>query len=64
MSQEDWESKLNALQNGELKEFQVLKDEFLAFREFLVKRSDFKHFQGTAQRGGNVTYIYSDTPRS
>lgn len=55
---------LNQLANGEIEKFQVKKEDFLEFRLHLVKREDFKHFRGVAERGGNVTYYYMDEPRS
>ncbi len=48
----------------EIKEYVVTKDVFYTFREVLVNREDFKHFIGNAQRGGQVIYTYSETPRS
>ncbi|RFB39101.1 abortive phage infection protein [Bacillus sp. dmp10] len=55
---------LDQLKNGEIKECVVMKDVFYTFREFLVSREDFKLFIGNAQRGGQVIYTYSETPRS
>ncbi|PDY91097.1 abortive phage infection protein [Bacillus tropicus] len=55
---------LEQLKNGEIKEYVVTKDVFYTFREVLVNREDFKHFIGNAQRGGQVIYTYSETPRS
>jgi len=45
-------------------EYVVTKDVFYTFREVVVNREDFKHFIGNAQRGGQVIYTYSETPRS
>ncbi|TQR20180.1 hypothetical protein [Psychrobacillus vulpis] len=59
-----YEEKLNMLQTGEIKELEILKDEFLPFREVLVKREDFKHFSGKASQGGHVVYTYLKLPRS
>ncbi|RHW31409.1 hypothetical protein D1B31_22270 [Neobacillus notoginsengisoli] len=55
---------LEQLKNGELAEYYVTKEDFLPFREVLVKRHDFKHFRGIAQRGGGVIYEYEKEPRS
>ncbi|AIE59457.1 hypothetical protein [Bacillus methanolicus] len=55
---------LDKLKNGEISEYYVSKDKFLSFRSVLVKRPDFKHFRGIAQRGGDVIYRYLETPRS
>lgn len=55
---------LNKLRDGELNEFHVTKEQFLAFRNVLVKREDFKHFRGIALHGGEVIYKYLQEPRS
>lgn len=62
--QESYEEKLNMLQNGDIKELVIEKNEFIAFRSILVLREDFKHFSGNAKQGGQVIYTYLDTPRS
>lgn len=61
---ESYEEKLELLKNGSVKALEITKEEFLAFREVLIKREDFKHFSGNAQQGGNVIYTYSELPRS
>jgi hypothetical protein len=55
---------LEKLKKGELSEFNVKKEEFMDFRQILVKRDDFKHFRGIGQRGGDVLYQYLEEPRS
>jgi hypothetical protein len=55
---------LQQLRNGEVKELHITKEEFLPFRQVLVKQEDFKHFRGIAQRGGGVLYQYLEVPRS
>lgn len=55
---------LEKLKKGELSEFYVKKEEFMVFRQVLVKRDDFKHFRGIGQRGGDVLYHYLQEPRS
>lgn len=55
---------LNKLRDGELNEYLVSKEQFLSFRNVLVKREDFKHFRGIAQHGGNVVYTYLQEARS
>ncbi|HDR7513479.1 abortive phage infection protein [Bacillus mobilis] len=55
---------LDQLKNGEIKEYVVTKDVFYTFRKVVVGREDFKHIIGNAQRGGQVIYTYSETPRS
>ncbi|MCZ0755491.1 hypothetical protein [Anoxybacillus sp. J5B_2022] len=55
---------LDDLRDGKIAELFVQKDDFLVFRSVLVKRSDFKHFRGIAQRGGHVIYHYLKEPRS
>lgn len=55
---------LDQLKNGEIQEYYVTKENFLDFRRILVKREDFKHYQGIAHRGGNILYRYLDQARS
>ncbi|MEH7128872.1 MULTISPECIES: hypothetical protein [Neobacillus] len=55
---------LNQLMTGELSEYYVKNDDFMEFRQVLVKRKDFKHFRGIGQRGGDVLYQYLKEPRS
>ncbi|MCK1996355.1 abortive phage infection protein [Psychrobacillus psychrodurans] len=62
--QESYEEKLNMLQNGDIQNIVVEKNEFIAFREVLVHREDFKHFSGNAEQGGRVVYTYLNNPRS
>ncbi|MEI4769729.1 hypothetical protein WAX74_08715 [Psychrobacillus sp. FJAT-51614] len=61
---ESFEEKLNMLQNGTIKTIEITKEEFLPFREVLLKREDFKHFTGKATQGGHVIYMYLQAPRS
>jgi len=55
---------LDRLMTGDLTEYYVTNDNFMEFREVLVKRKDFKHFRGIGQRGGDVLYHYLKEPRS
>ncbi|MGX6442134.1 hypothetical protein ACWM35_02715 [Neobacillus sp. K501] len=55
---------LDKLMNGELSEYYVKNEEFMVFRQVLVKRTDFKHFRGIAQRSGDVLYKYLKEARS
>jgi hypothetical protein len=55
---------LNRLMTGELSEYYVKNEDFMEFRQVLVKRKDFKHFRGIGQRGGDVLYQYLKEPRS
>ncbi|KKK34382.1 hypothetical protein WQ57_22785 [Mesobacillus campisalis] len=64
MTREEISMIFDSLKNGEIEEFLVAKQEFLRFREVLVQRRDFKHFRGIAQRGGDVLYTYTESPRS
>jgi hypothetical protein len=64
MNEEMINEVLDKLKKGEISEYYVSKDQFLQFRSVLVKRPDFKHFRGIAQRGGDVIYRYLETPRS
>jgi hypothetical protein len=64
MNKEMVDDILNRLMTGELSEYYVKKEDFMTFRDVLVKRKDFKHFRGIAQRGGDVLYQYLKEPRS
>ncbi|WP_042349125.1 hypothetical protein [Bacillus massiliigorillae] len=64
MNKEQAEELLEKLKLGEISEFTVSKEDFLTFREQLVKRSDFKHFRGNAKHGGVTTYTYLEEARS
>lgn len=55
---------LDSLMTGELSEYYVTKEDFMEVRQVLVKRKDFKHFRGIAQRNGDVLYQYLQEPRS
>ncbi|MEH7378695.1 MULTISPECIES: hypothetical protein [Bacillaceae] len=55
---------LDRLMTGEISEYYVTNDDFMEFRQVLVKRNDFKHFRGIGQRGGDVLYHYLKEPRS
>ncbi|MDF2856923.1 MAG: hypothetical protein K0Q87_2774 [Neobacillus sp.] len=55
---------LYKLMTGELREYYVKNENFMKFRQVLVKRPDFKHFRGIGQRGGDVLYEYLKEPRS
>lgn len=46
MNAEEAKDVLDKLANREMDEFRITKEEFLPFREVLVKREDFKHFRG------------------
>ncbi len=61
---EEFDKKMEQLKNGEIKFLEISKDEFLNFREFLVKREDFKYFSGNAMQGGKIVYTYLENPRS
>jgi hypothetical protein len=64
MNEEHITEILDKLMTGELSEYYVPKENFMDFRQVLVKREDFKHFRGIALRDGNVLYQYLAEPRS
>ena len=64
MEEEQIIQVLDQLKNGEIREYYVNKEDFLDFRRILVKREDFKHYQGIARRGGDVLYHYLGQARS
>ncbi|MCA1056641.1 hypothetical protein LCM10_16785 [Rossellomorea aquimaris] len=64
MEEKDILQMIESLRNNEVEEIRVGKDDFLSFRSVLVKQSDFKHFRGIAEHGGNIRYRYLETARS
>jgi hypothetical protein len=64
MTSEEVNEVLDQLKRGERSEYHVKKEEFISFRQVLVKREDFKNFRGIAQRGGEVVYQYIENARS
>lgn len=64
MNEQTIHDMFEKLKNKELNEFFVNKSDFLTVRMILVKRDDFKHFRGTALRGGDVVYQYMEEQRS
>lgn len=64
MNEQTIHDMFEKLKNKELNEFFVNKSDFLTVRMILVKRDDFKHFRGTALRGGDVLYQYMEEQRS
>lgn len=61
---EIYKKMIEQLKNGEIDSIEVTKEEFLKFREVLVKDLKFKHFRGEAKQGGNVIYTFLEIPRS
>lgn len=64
MDKEEISRVLDQLAAGELEAYKVSKEEFMAFREQLIERPDFKHFRGTAEHNAEVIYTYTEEPRS
>ena len=60
----NYETLLNQLRNKEIERLEITKEDFLAFRQVLVKDPQFKHFRGEAQQGGNIIYTFMEVPRS
>lgn len=61
---EKYKNMIEQLKNGEVNSIEIPKEEFLQFRELLVKDEMFKHFRGEAKQGGNVIFTFLDKPRS
>jgi hypothetical protein len=59
-----YEEMLDQLKSGEIQTLEIEKNDFLAFREVLIKREDFKHFSGNAMQGAQVVFTYLKVPRS
>ena len=60
----NYDQQLNELKEGIRSSFSIEKEEFLAFREVLIQREEFKHFRGIAKQGGKVIYTYVTEARS
>lgn len=58
------ENILNQLKENEISEYRVSKEDFFTFQPVLLKRDDFKHFAGNAQRGGDIIFTYLAEERS
>ena len=61
---EQYKKMLDQLRNKEVTSFEITKEEYLQFREILVKDEQFKHFRGEAKQGGNIVYTYLAVPRT
>jgi len=61
---EQYKQILDQLRKREIESYEVEKNEFLAFREVLVKDPQFKHFRGEAKQGGNIVYTFLEVPRT
>ena len=60
----EYEKILQQLKEGEISTYKIKKEEFLKFREVLVKHENFKNFRGEAQQGGDIIYTYLAKQRS
>lgn len=64
MNEQEIQLIFDQLAQREILEYRISKENFMEFRQQLVKRVDFKHFRGDAQHNGEVIYTYLDEPRS
>ena len=64
MTEEEALEILENLRDGQPEEYLITKNEFLSFRQVLIKQEDFKHFRGIAKRGGDVLFQYFKEPLS
>ena len=60
----DYQALIDQLRNGEVQSILIKKEEFLQFREQLIKDAQFKHFRGEAKQGGDVVFTFLQQPRS
>lgn len=58
LSKDEFEAAINKLRNGEIEQYEVNKEPFLAFREVLMAQPDKEKFRGEAKKGGGVVYTY------
>jgi hypothetical protein len=61
---ENFDQAIQDLRVGTIHSLNISKEEFLEFREILIKQEDFKHFKGIAKQGGIVVYSYEKVARS
>lgn len=64
MNEQEAQAILDQLAKREINEYTITKENFMEFRQQLVKRPDFKHFRGDARHNGVVVYTYLDEARS
>lgn len=60
----DYQKILDQLRNSETQSVLIKKDEFLQFREYLIKDEHFKNFRGEAKQGGDIVYTFSENSRA
>lgn len=54
----NYKQQLAQLANGEVASLTITKQEFLAFREVLIKHPQFKNFRGEAFQGATIVYTF------
>ncbi|MCP3761824.1 hypothetical protein NLX67_05430 [Domibacillus sp. A3M-37] len=64
MTAEEAVECIENLRNGKTALVRIQQNDFLQFRQELIKQPDFKHFRGIAKHGGHAEYEYMKTPRS
>lgn len=57
----NYETQMDQLKSGEIKEIYVPRENFMTFRDIWIKREDRKYFVGEAAHNGNITYRYDKT---
>ncbi|MEK4228547.1 hypothetical protein [Solibacillus sp. FSL H8-0538] len=60
----EYKQMLEQLRSGEVASIEIPKEQYLQFREQLVKDEQFKHFRGEAKQGGNIVFTYLAAPRT
>ncbi|EKN71202.1 hypothetical protein BAZO_00245 [Schinkia azotoformans LMG 9581] len=58
LNKEEIEEIIEKLRNGEIKQYEVTKEEFMEFREVLIKQKDKEQIRGEAKKGGGVVYTH------
>ncbi|MFK3938807.1 hypothetical protein ACI2JA_15005 [Alkalihalobacillus sp. NPDC078783] len=58
MTNEQAVSLLEELRSGNIQELKVEKEEFLTFRQALMKAEDVSNFRGRAKHHGMTIYTY------
>lgn len=58
MTNEQAASLLEELKNGTIQELKIEKEDFLTFRQELMKAEDVSNFRGNAKHHGVTIYTY------
>ncbi len=58
LNKDEIEAIFEKLRSGEIEQYEVTKEEFLEFREILIRQKDREQIRGEAKKGGGVVYTH------